>query len=220
MVANDDLKRLLEKTRDHNVDATRITEVEYAALPNAHEVALRTILAGDDVPDRSSLDGYIHRVGDHRAPRLLNGLVQQGRVDLADNQMSGIVAGVWTLAEPFTSGIDAHEWIGMFRANRYSTDGKLCAAPNAPAALYRGCVPDRRLGMSWTTDYATAREFACSAMSGRRRGNIYRAVISPALMLAYINDELGRGESEYVVDQFGLEPDSVALVATGDEICP
>jgi hypothetical protein len=84
--------------------------------------------------------------------------------------------------------------------------------------VYRGSVPDRRIGMSWTTDFATAKEFACDKMSSRGHGNIYRATVSPDLLLAYIHDELGRGEGEYVVDQKSLDPDLVELVAHGNEV--
>jgi hypothetical protein len=56
-------------------------------------------------------------------------------------------------------------------------------------------------------------------MISRGRGNIYRATVSPDLLLAYIHDNLGRGEDEYVVDAKRLDPNLVELVAHGNEVC-
>lgn len=219
MVTQDELRRLLDRTRDHNITAPRLTEAEFAARPNPYEVALKEILADDDHPDRPNLVRYIERVDNDRAANLLHGLVIQRRVDLSQPAMAGIVAAVWTLTEPFKVGLNHADWIGMFRTNGYTHERRPAPLLTDPVTVYRGTVDDCRVGMSWTTDYDTAREFACDGMSSRARGNIYRATIRPRLLLAYIHDELGRGEFEFVVDQDGLSPSAIELVARGDHAC-
>ncbi|WP_301150152.1 hypothetical protein [Mycobacterium simiae] len=220
MVNDDELRRLLGRTRDHNVNAPHLTEAECAALPNRNEVALLAILAADDRPNRLSLNKHLLEVDNDRAAKLLHGLVSQGRVDLSDSSMAGVVAAVWTLAEPFKAGLDPADWIGMFRSNGYTHEGDLCPLPVEPVTVYRGAVEDRRVGLAWTTDYDTAREFACARMSGREKGNIYKTIIEPGLMLAYIHDVLGRGEAEFVVDQERLNPNSIDRIARGEDVCP
>lgn len=220
VVNDDELRRLLDRTRDHNVTASRLTDAELAALPNPQEVALEAILADDDHPDRPTLREYFGQVGNDRAANLLDGLVAQNRIDLSSSAMAGVVAAVWTLAEPFSVGLDPADWIGMFRTNGYTHDGQPSPLPTEPVLLYRGTVPCRQAGMAWTTDYERAQEFACAGMSGRAPGNIYKAVVEPGLLLAYVHDGLGRGEAEFVVDQERLDPNSIELVARGDDLCP
>lgn len=220
MVNDNELRRLLDCTREHNIAAHRLTQAECAALPNPHEVALAAILAGNDRPGRPDLNRHLLEVGNDRAAKLLYGLASQGRVDLSDPTMVGVVAAVWTLAEPFKVGLKPSDWIAMFRTNGYTHDGCPAPLPTEPVTVYRGTIPAHRAGMAWTTDYERAREFACAGMSSRTRGNIYTATIKPGLLLAYIHDVLGRGESEFVVDQEGLDPNSIELVVHGDDVCP
>ncbi|WP_176234866.1 hypothetical protein [Mycobacterium simiae] len=92
MVNDDELRRLLDRTRDHNVTASRLTDAEFAALPNRHKLALQAILADDDHPDRSTLRGYFAQVRNDRAANLLDGLVAQNRIDLSNPAMAGVVA--------------------------------------------------------------------------------------------------------------------------------
>jgi hypothetical protein len=220
VVNDDELRRLLDRTREHNVTASRLTDAEFAALPDPHDVALKAILADDDHPDRPTLREYFAQVGNDRAANLLEGLVAQNRIDLSNPAMAGVVAAVWALTEPFAVGLDPTDWIAMFRSNGYTHDGQPSQSPTEPVLLYRGTVPNRQAGMAWSTDYKRAQEFACAGMSGRALGNIYRAVVEPGLLLAYIHDGLGRGESEYVVDQERLDPTSIELVARGEDVCP
>jgi MFS superfamily sulfate permease-like transporter len=53
--------------------------------------------------------------------------------------------------------------------------------PEAPVTLYRGCAPERRFGMSWTTDLDRARWFAERDLS-HGTGNVYVYQASPALV--------------------------------------
>lgn len=65
-------------------------------------------------------------------------------------------------------------------------------------------VCNSRNGMSWSSDLAMARRFADGGLRGRRAGQIFAAVVAPEHLLAYIGEENGRGEAEYVVDPAGL----------------
>src|SRR4051794_3243274 len=107
-----------------------------------------------------TLEHYVREVGGDRAPMLLHSMVIQGRIDLSHPEMVGVVASVWALAEPFKVGIHAEDWIAIFRASGYPHEGRWSDLPTDPVTVYRGSAPGRRIGMSWTTDYATAKEFA------------------------------------------------------------
>jgi hypothetical protein len=179
---------------------------------------LGAILASDDHPERKALNRHLLDVGDKRAPGLLNTLVSQGRVDLTDAAMTGVVAQVWAEGEPFRSGVDSDSWIAMFRANGYTEDAETARRPREPVLVFRGAVHERRAGMSWTVDFDVARRFACERMSGRGEGNIYRTSIDPEFLLAYIPHS-GLNEEEYVIDQGGLDPSKVELVVHGHDVC-
>lgn len=219
VVADDELRKLLERTKEHNTNTDRLSMAECLALPNPRDARLAEILRDTGTPDRGTLERYIREVGNDRAPVLIQRLVAQERVNLSNPTMIGVVAKVWTLAEPFQSSLIAGDWIAMFRVNGYTDEGRQALRPTGTVTVYRGTVAPRRVGMSWTTNFATAKEFACDRMSNRCRGNIYRAEIPSTHLLAYIHDELGRGEYEYVVDQNQLDPHAIELVARGEDLC-
>jgi hypothetical protein len=69
VIDQDELRRLLNQTREHNIKAPRLTEAQYAALPNPNEVTLEMILDGDDRPDRMTLEHYVRPLTHWRAER-------------------------------------------------------------------------------------------------------------------------------------------------------
>ncbi|HEU5419461.1 MAG TPA: hypothetical protein VFV41_17360, partial [Streptosporangiaceae bacterium] len=89
--------------------------------------------------------------------------------------LTASIAGIWSAAEfPETAfadddgeaeAEDSHwTWLGLFKAAGFTRDGKPAPRPRKRVHLYRGCVPERQRGMSWTTDLAEAGRFACKEL--------------------------------------------------------
>jgi len=119
------------------------------------------------------------------------------------------VAETWTAAEWPERNIDADGWLMLFDECGYMVDGEPADRDALPevVTLYRGSTLDRRAGMSWTDDLATARWFA-GRFTGTRMDtgtSVWRIEVPSTYVLARFVE--GRGESEYVVDTSDFEPD-------------
>jgi hypothetical protein len=165
-----------------------------------------------DSLDRATLDRCLVDVGEANAPKLLRDMHDDRHIDLTDVAMAG-VAQVWSLGEPWKTGLEAEVWLDFFCLNGFTYQGAPAARPDEPVELFRGTTEAYRLGMSWSTDLAVARSFAYDAISNRPRGNIYTACVEPQYLLAYINE--GHSENEWVVDPAGLRVAKVALYERG-----
>lgn len=117
--------------------------------------------------------------------------------------MAGVVAEVWSSSEYPERSMPVEHWVDLFLANEYSHEGKRVNPPTEPVVLYRGCTPEGRLGMSWTSDPDIARTFAFGNLRGRPTGRTYTATVEPEYLLAYLHGS-GRNESEFIVDPAGL----------------
>jgi hypothetical protein len=159
--------------------------------------------------DAETFDSACLDVGRSDAPALLSDLYYGGSLDLAAHP--GAVAFAWSIAEYPESSLEAYTWADLFRTADYTHDGHPAIPPTEPITVYRGCTPNGWEGMSWTSDLAVARSFAHGQLRGRAVGHVYALDARPGTVLAYIH-EIGRKESEYVIDtQFVLE-DAVRLV--------
>lgn len=151
--------------------------------------------------------GGVHR---SNGPALLFDMYHQGVIDIAD--YPHVVAHVWTLAEFPSSLYDPPAmWVALFGDAGYTHDGLPADRPASPVELYRGCHHERRFGMSWTTDRDRAQWFADRNL-GAGTGHVYLHRAEPVELLAYIHDEAGRGEAEYVIDPAWLDDDNVRRV--------
>ncbi|KXO88743.1 hypothetical protein AXK56_10520 [Tsukamurella pulmonis] len=154
---------------------------------------------------RADFDLCLIWVGRNNGPALLFDFHFGGVVDLRAPDMAGIAASAWCGAEyPERTYDPPSMWVRMFKRNGYTHDGSRAPLPTEPIQLYRGCTEDGRYGMSWTTDCEIARAFAFDGLRGQPAGAVYTATVDPKHLLAYIGPEVGRGESEYVVDPAGL----------------
>jgi len=104
--------------------------------------------------------------------------------------------------------LDEHVWIELFDKTGYTHDGVAAQRPTEAVTVYRGS--DLRVGMSWTSNPDTAQKFATAGWHGRPPGEVYIYHAQPDELLAYIHTEIGRGESEYVIDPTHLYEDDVA----------
>src|SRR5690625_549751 len=110
-----------------------------------------------------------------------------------------LVGSVWAMAEYPDSSLPLDEWRGLFGAAGYTVDGSRAARPTEPLTLWRGSVPERARGWSWSASREVAERYAAGHVTGRRAGRLYRAEVHPlALMCSNLGHD--RGEGEYVVD--------------------
>jgi hypothetical protein len=147
-------------------------------------------------------------LGRNKAPALLFDLYYGKSLDLAAHPR--VVAGAWSSAEYPERCLEPPDiWAELFRTAGYTHDGQPATPPTEPITVYRGCTPDGREGISWTSDLAVARSFAHDQLRGRAVGHVYAFDAPPDALLAYIH-ETGRQESEYVIDNAFLK-DAVRL---------
>jgi hypothetical protein len=135
-------------------------------------------------------------VGD-KGPELLRDLYHAGRLDIGFHP--GVVPAAWSMAEfPESHELD---WWDLFVRARYTHNGQPAPPaprPREPVTVYRGCIPEHRFGMAWTSDVERARRFANHpGLNGA--GRVYVARVLPRAVLAYI-DGHGHHEDEYVID--------------------
>lgn len=143
-----------------------------------------------------------------------------GRNDLPEAlAMNVLVYGTLTDSDEIAKGI-AHAWTSAEWPGRYmegqmwkmlweyaveigeeflNDDGERVSTDTLPVTitLYRGCTPDYRAGMSWTTDRKRAEWFANRLAVAVGEGTVYQLEAPAEWVLARFD---GRGEAEYVLD--------------------
>jgi hypothetical protein len=144
-------------------------------------------------------------VGRNYAPALLFDLFHGGSLDVEHHP--GVVAGAWSSAEFPEKCLEADLWLQLFNAAGYTHDGQHADRPTEPVTLYRGCGLGGQHGMAWTSDHDIARRFAHELIRGRTKGEVYTFMAPPAALLAYVGEQNGRGEREYVIDPDFLPSD-------------
>jgi hypothetical protein len=163
----------------------------------------------DGQMDLETFDFVCARLGRNNAPALLSDLYYSGSLDLVAHP--SVVAVAWSICEHPEGSLEQDVWDELFRAAGYTNDGRPAATPTEPVTVYRGCAPDGWEGMSWTSDLAVARRFAHGRLRGRAAGHVYALDAKPGTVLAYIH-EIGRRESEYVIDTSCVLSEAVRLV--------
>lgn len=135
-----------------------------------------------------------------------------GFYDLDDDAERAVaLSAAWTMAEWPELHADQEVWADLFAAVGPVRDGEPVdydglGLPD-PVTLYRGAVPSRRDGMSWTTDRDRAEWFARRFDGlGTETGQVYEITIPVECCLARFTE--GRGEDEVVVDVTQLDMDA------------
>lgn len=132
------------------------------------------------------------RAGRNDMPYLL--VTQWLHIDKGDRL--GAVHQAWTMAEWPEQCAPAQIWESLFTQVGYGVDGQSAPEgdPNELVTLYRGCIPGRLEGMSWTWNPETALWFAKRFGD---EGQVYQIRIPRSYILAQF--VTARGEDEAVV---------------------
>lgn len=105
----------------------------------------------------------------------------------------------WTSAEWPEKNLEPAIWEMLFEKVGFLEDDQRTDPETItiPRVLYRGAIPSRMRGMSWTGDRAKAEWFAHRFDGmGPDQGQVYQISILPEFVLAHFP---GRGEDEWVV---------------------
>lgn len=157
------------------------------------------------------------RVGRNDLPYTL--FVNMWRLDPAD--LPKAAHNAWYMAEYPEKQVDADMWVDLFDRIGYTIDGEPAKREDdLPefVTVYRGCLPERIDGMSWTTSLETAYWFASRWTShGGRQLHVYRAEIPRDFVLAKVG---GRGENEVVISTRDLDMEAEVEVVSEEELAP
>lgn len=151
------------------------------------------------------LFGRICRAGRTNGPMILAEAWAEGEIN--GDTLAALLGEVWSMAEYPERDLGREEWMEMFEYAGY-TEGGIPRTPPEELRLYRGCHPDAKAGMSWSSDITVAERFASGQILGRKSGRLYTALVPGSNLLSYDNE---RGEHEYVVNTEGLEIVEVSL---------
>jgi hypothetical protein len=148
------------------------------------------------------LETAFYRVGRNDAPALLWDAYLEGKI--SPDIVTAMVGPAWSGAEYPEQTIDRNCWLFLFWTAGYTeTDatgrGRPAELPREPVVLWRGCLPEQRRGMSWTSDRGMAEKFAWNGLRGRPAGRLYTCRAHRSL-LARIDGPMDLGEAEYVIN--------------------
>jgi hypothetical protein len=113
------------------------------------------------------------------------------------------LASAWTGAKYPYDALAVEDWLWLFRSAGFTTDTADISPPKSDLDVYRGCLPDHRLGLAWTTNPDCARWFAKVWLERRhiKGGRVYAARVRPDHVLGIMHE---RSEDEVVIDPSGL----------------
>ena len=121
------------------------------------------------------------------------------------------VARSWMMPEWPEGHLPPEVWVTFFRAVGYLVDEACGDRGTLPEqlTLYRGAIPSRRLGMSWTGDRDRAEWFAhrFDGIRGDSLGKVWTVTVPRSLVLARITE---RREDEYVLDTTAFSKRSIS----------
>lgn len=125
-------------------------------------------------------------------------------VELSPKEQAFALHDAWTLSEFPTQELPAEQWISLFSETTFQVDDNITDPSEyfqtPTVRLYRGTVPERVWGMSWTSNVSVANFFASRYLNGD--GKIYELVVPVSCILAVFNES--RREEEHVVDYISL----------------
>ena len=155
-------------------------------------------------------------VGRNNMPALLFDLVQRGVLGIEQHPV--VVVEAWMMAEFPASNVHPEFWVDWFETAGYTHNGHPSPRPKAPVTQYRGCAPERRFGMSWTTGShcEAARLFGAADAMRQRMGEvrfkIYDAVHET--LVAALRDAMGEKDFESAwAEGAGLSTDEAIAYA-------
>lgn len=135
--------------------------------------------------------------------------------EVSPEEMVAVLPRIWRSRSALDPLGDAAAWRAMAAHAGYFTwrsgqlQGRRARRPWWSQRLFRGAVPGRRWGLSWTADPAIAEHFARYRQPLEDgEGRVWTAVFPRGRLLAYLHDE-----REYLVDADGV---NVAPWPAGD----
>ena len=85
---------------------------------------------------------------------------------LIPHDLPKLLSLAWPMMDfPSRSGI--RWWVGAFRAAGFVSDDESTRRPESPLTVYRGCSPEFRFSLAWTTSLKQAEWFANEYYPGR-----------------------------------------------------
>jgi hypothetical protein len=142
----------------------------------------------------------IVRAGRLHGPHLLSRA--WGRRAITADVLAATAGMAWSMSEFPEPQLGSARWLELFSAAGFTIGGERASRPTEPVQLYRGSVPSRRRGMSWTPHLHVAERFARSeddddSLVGRRRGRVYKTLAPPEAILCI---GYWRDENEHILD--------------------
>lgn len=157
----------------------------------------------------SKLQNEIWSAGRNHGPRMLWHwwIYHEHYAELAIEKFGALVCDVWSGAEWPQQSIGQRDWLEIFATCGFISESG-AAAPCEPLTLWRSDWPwSKGRGMSWTRNIEKARWFASrNALFShvfydvKLPGAIFEATVPPAAVLACLDGDGSRDESEVVVN--------------------
>jgi|SRR5699024_432256 len=109
-------------------------------------------------------------------------------------------------------------WIPFFKDVGFIKDEDV-NVPTEPVVLYRGAIPDLKLGMPWSSNYDVAEAYAFHSLNLFGEKEIYKATINPESILAIFRGDfvdqdgkpLVKG-TEYVINHQMLDENTIEQI--------
>lgn len=149
-------------------------------------------MTSDEVGDRLSRAGRAH------GPAILYELWTDGEITTAE--LRDHLVPVWSMVEHPLRALPRRVWLSWFRVLTFPKP----VIPRGGLVIFRGAIPAKARGMSWTTDPERAQWFADRCVSiGAPAAHVYTVGAPRRAVLAdvdAIEGEGGRGEREIIID--------------------
>jgi hypothetical protein len=123
---------------------------------------------------------------------------------ISDGDLRHLIPDTWLYVDWPERVIGAAKWVRMFRAAGFLSIPYGLPQLESATFVFRGATPERRSGMSWTTDIARADQFR-QRQSWYGPTAIYQTVVAPEAVLALL-ERKGEGPPEVVVAPQMLAP--------------
>lgn len=179
-------------TLDVVIDAERL-----ARMPKLGDEVLQRIGRDRHPLSRDELESERRLAGRNYGPAILLTAWMGKRIDT--DTLAAVIGDVWSSAEFPMDYLRQADWLEMFRAAGYTSEGE--PATPKPVRLYRGAPYTYRRRWSWTDDLDRAKWFATKYR--RLPGRVWVLDAPAESLLCYVGGY--RQEREYVVNTKGLK---------------
>lgn len=163
------------------------------------------------IPDTLTWDQLSARAGRNDMPGILAVAILKNQ--LSRKELAKGIAETWIMAEWPVQAMDTNVWAYVFtqvcdEGYFLTDDGEVKSHDELPEVmtLYRGCLPEFKEGMSWTTNKEEAIWFAHRLDHHENIGHLYTITVPCDIVFAKFD---GRGEGEIVIEVSQLGEDDI-----------